>query len=105
MQRCDSETKYFKVVNNVAEQLHCSVCSGQNIASSDATFARNVRLDICNYAHQGLNEADILRSILNDYGEGLKMQNATAPQMQYLNIALLLILLFSAVCLKRLIKS
>jgi cytochrome c-type biogenesis protein CcmH/NrfF len=104
MQQCDSSTPYFAIVNNVASRLHCSVCSGQNIASSDATFARNVRTDICAYAYDGMSEDAIMQNILADYGEGIKLQTANAPEMQYLNIALLLILVFSAVIGRKIFK-
>jgi cytochrome c-type biogenesis protein CcmH/NrfF len=102
---CDSTTKFYDIAHMVASKLNCVVCSGQNIASSDAIFAVNVRSDICEYAMSGMNEAQITAQILQDYGDNLAIKDAKSPEMMGLNIALLCLLLVGLVAIWRITRK
>lgn len=101
---CDSTTKYYKITNEIAQELHCIVCSGQNIASSDALFAKNVRTDICEYAHQNMTKQEIIEQIVSDYGENLKLKNIESSEMQWLNIAFFAFAITGAFLINRYLK-
>jgi cytochrome c-type biogenesis protein CcmH/NrfF len=101
---CDSTTKFYDVANAVAQKLNCVVCAGQNIASSDATFAVNVRSDICDYAISGMNEAQITTQIMQDYGANLAMTDAQSKEMLGLNMVLLCLLLAGVAVIWRIAK-
>ncbi len=105
MINCDSTTEFYGVSNAVAQKLHCVVCAGQNIASSDAAFAQNVRADICQYAHEGLNETEITTKIVADYGENINPTNMQSFDMLGLNIALLALMIFGLVIIKRITNN
>ncbi len=105
MAHCDSTTEFYEVANVVAQKLHCVVCSGQNIASSDAEFAKNVRFDICQYAKEGLGEAEITSKIVADYGADLSTTNVQSDSMQGLNIMLLALLGMGGIIVRRIIAK
>ena len=62
--RTDADRAYA-----IAKTIGCPVCSGQSVAESDATVARNIRISIARWIDEGRTDSFIRASLRERFGE------------------------------------
>ncbi len=94
-----------KIFHKLSEELRCLVCQNQNIAESNASLAKDLRLEIYTMLSEGKSEAEIVDFMVARYGDYVLYRPPFKPMTWLLWFGPIIVFIFGLIFVVRYMKS